>query len=387
MKSLQEWHQASLKIEQALRALHLLTADAGLYTDNHPKFQATLSEVLETWEQLLRELGEVELKRVGRDLIYEDVALQNHINTTREFTRGLEERGIESLIIKEGLTLQELVEYAHYMRLSGTRRKEVGSAGQFLRDRGVRHIEAWRLGSLRDIKEGDAHLVHALPVALKDMRAFRRDAVRVIDNINKEAKVARVLDLGVASTIVATFLEESAANSGLMLGLSSIRSADEYTATHSLNTCILSICICRYIGVEESVMPSVGVACLLHDIGKMFVPDAILNKPSRLTPEEWAIMEHHTTMGARFLLSIPGLSPLAPVVAYEHHMNFDRSGYPRPRRSHRINLISLVASLADFYDALSTARPYKRAVPPAEVVALLEKMDDSKMDPRLRRLF
>ena len=124
MKNLQEWHQDGLKIEQGLRVLQLLAADACLYSDAHPKFQSTLNEVLETWERLMADLGAVQLKRVGRELVYNDVALQNQINTTHEFTRGMEERGIEVLTFHPGLTLQEVVEYAHYMRLSTTRRRE-----------------------------------------------------------------------------------------------------------------------------------------------------------------------------------------------------------------------------------------------------------------------
>ena len=135
----------------------------------------------------------------------------------------------------------------------------------------------------------------------------------------------------------------------------------------------------RYLGIEGDLLYKMGIACLLHDIGKMFIPDEILNKPGRLTPEEWQIMEHHTTYGARFLLSVPNLPPLAPLVAYEHHMNLEGTGYPRPRRPYQINLISFIVTIADFYDALSTDRPYKRAISPRKVVEIMQKMDGQKI--------
>lgn len=388
MRSLQQWHEDSLKVEQALRHLHLLIADAGLYSDDHPKFKETLSATVAAWRSLLREAQEVELKQIGSDLVFQDIALQGSLSTTKEFIQGLKERGIECLVFQPGFTQEEMLAFIHCLRLLPARRNQIGDPGRYLLDRGVRHVQIWSLADLvHDRESKDGHKVQGLPIILKDLRAFRKDCLRVIGDLHQEAKVARVLDLDVACGIVNSFLREFISGSGLMAGLSSIRTADEYTCTHSLNTCVLSVCMGRHIGMEQSIVADLGISCLLHDIGKMFIPDAILNKPSRLTSEEWAIMEDHTTLGARFLLSVPDMVELAPIVAYEHHMNFDGSGYPRPRKRHSMNLASHIASLADFYDALSTARPYKRALPPGRVVEMLGKMEDSGREPRLKQLF
>jgi len=177
------------------------------------------------------------------------------------------------------------------------------------------------------------------------------------------------------------------ANSNALLGLCAIRAADEYTLTHSMNTCMLSICFARYLGLDEEILPQLGIACLLHDVGKMFVPDEILNKPGPLTRDEWEVMENHTFYGARFLMSVPNMPWLAPLIAYEHHMKVDGSGYPRLDEPYEINLVSQMVALADFYDALTTTRPYKRAVPPSQVYDMMVRMEDEKIDPRLKRLF
>lgn len=388
MNKLKQWHEHSLKIEDALRHLYLVETDARLYTDNHPKFQQTLRAAAEAWEELLKDYPEVELKQIGPELIFQNIALQGHLKTTRDFAESMKDRGIECLVVKRGLTTRELVEYAHYMRLSETHRKQVGDAQKYLQDRGVHNIEFWQLGDMRGARTGSQGGAIGLPIALKDLRAFRRSSLKIIDNLCQKVRVAQVLDLNVAEEIVDHFLKEATTHSSIVLGLSSIRSADEYTSTHSLNVCLLAVCLAKYLGVSDNQLRQVGIAGLLHDIGKMFVPLEILNKPGRLEPEEWKIMQHHTTFGARFLLSVPGLPRIAPLVAYEHHMNLKGTGYPRAPKTYRVNLISLITSIADFYDALSTSRPYRRAIPPAKVVEIMVKTDgDGKMEPRILHQF
>lgn len=388
MKNLKDWNREAQKIEEALRLLHIVAVNAGLYTNEHPKFQETLNQCNAAWDKLLSQLEEVELKQVGQDLIYEDIALQGSLNTTSEFAKGMKERGMECLIFKRGLTLEELVEYAHYMRLNENMRKQKGEASLYFRKQGVRHIEIWKLSDMsRARRKSGLGGGFNLPISLDDLSSFRKGRLDAIGHIHKEAKVSRDMDMDVVQALVGVLLNDCAEHSSLMLGISSIKGRDEYTCTHSLNTCILASSLASYINLSEEIMPVLGISALLHDIGKMFVPDSILNKPGKLTPEEWVIMEHHTTYGARFLMTVPNLPALAPLVAYEHHMTLGGSGYPRPKRPYNINMASLMLSIADFYDALSTARSYKKAVPPAKVVQILEDMEDQRMEPQLRELF
>ena len=387
MENHQQWSERALKVEDALRYLHLVTADARLFTDNHPKFQESLKEAYEFWKTLLAEHGTIEIKCVEGDLIYDEMPLQKRLKTTEGFREQLQGVGIECFVVEPGLTSQELLEYARYMRLSEKRREARGGAADYFKNRGVRHIQAFWLGDMSGEGEKKGAEDGGAPVVINDMSSFRQNALKIISEIYRQTKIARVLDLDAAKEIVETFLNQAAANSNLLLGLCAIRSADEYTCTHSMNTCLLSISLARYVGVPEEILPKLGMACLLHDIGKMFVPDEILNKPGRLTPEEWEVMQNHTVYGARFLLAIPEMPKLASVVAFEHHMGLGGSGYPVVEGTYDVNMISLMASVADVYDALSTARSYKRAVPPDQVVDIIRKMDDGKMEPRLKRWF
>ena len=123
------------------------------------------------------------------------------------------------------------MEYGHYMRLSEERRKEVGGMGKYLADRGVHHIEVWRLGDLRNKKELDGSTLEGVYFAMKNMNTLRQGTLETITNINQKAKVAQILDLEAANYIVENFIREVMTSSSLLLGLSSIRSADEYTST------------------------------------------------------------------------------------------------------------------------------------------------------------
>ncbi len=385
MTNLREWHEKSKRIERMLSLLQLMAADALLYKDDHPKFQATLERVKNAINQTIANINHIELKIVQNDLIYDNLPLQNHLMTTETFRQSMLERGIESLIFTPGITGEELLEYAHFMRLSFTELRRIGNLSKYFRDKGLTHIRIARLVDMR--MTGASENFVGLPMLLKNLHNFRKENLHIIEDMHKEARVARVLDIDAAQYIVEQCLSQSAESSVTLLALNAVRSADSYTSTHSLNTCILSICFARYLRLDEELLPKIGVACLLHDIGKMFIPEKILNKPGKLSPEEWTIMENHTTLGARFLLGIPDVPPIAPLVAFEHHMQFDKSGYPRVQDGYDVNIVSMITTLSDFYDALTTTRPYKRAVPPQEAVDMLSKFQGSRMEPRLKNHF
>ncbi len=385
MTNLREWNERSKRVERMLSLLQLLAADAMLYQDEHPKFQATLQRVGNAINETIKNINHIELKIVQNDLIYDNLPLQNHLMTTETFRQSMLERGIESLIFTPGITGEELLEYAHFMRLSFTRLRQIGNLSKHFREKGLTHIRIARLVDMR--MSGTSENFVGLPMLLNNLHHFRKENLHTIDDIHKEARVARVLDIDAAQYIVEQCLSQSAESSVTLLALNAVRSTDSYTSTHSLNTCILSISFARYLRLNDDLLPKIGVACLLHDIGKMFIAEDILNKPDKLSPEEWAIMEDHTTLGARFLLGISDVPPIAPLVAFEHHMQFDHSGYPKPDVGYQVNIVSLIATLADFYDALTTTRPYKRAVSPNEAVDMLSKFQGSRMEPRLKNLF
>jgi HD-GYP domain-containing protein (c-di-GMP phosphodiesterase class II) len=158
---------------------------------------------------------------------------------------------------------------------------------------------------------------------------------------------------------------------------------DEYTFTHSINVCILNLAQGMSLGFEGQLLHDIGIAALLHDVGKQFVPEEILNKPGALENEEWEYMRQHALRGAEYLLNNPGIPRLAVLCAFEHHMKYDMSGYPKVPPGWRTNICSQITMVSDFFDALRTKRAYKDARDFAETAGFMLDIAGTELNPFL----
>jgi HD-GYP domain-containing protein (c-di-GMP phosphodiesterase class II) len=162
-----------------------------------------------------------------------------------------------------------------------------------------------------------------------------------------------------------------------------VKHYDEYTFTHGLHICILSIALAWTIPLDNELLKELGISALLHDVGKIRVPLEILRKPGALTDEEFALVRRHPVDGALILAAQEEVPEVAPVVAFEHHLQPDLRGYPVLKRPRELNLFSLIVSIADVYDALTTERPYRPPLAPHEALALMHGGEAGSFEPRL----
>jgi putative nucleotidyltransferase with HDIG domain len=149
----------------------------------------------------------------------------------------------------------------------------------------------------------------------------------------------------------------------IILPMLHLKEFDQYTTTHSLNVAVLAMALAEFLGLGPREVRAIGIAGLLHDIGKIKVPLEVLTKPGKLTPEERAVMNRHPVDGARLILEDERYLDLAAVVAYEHHVMLDGGGYPTFRYPRDCHAASKLVHVCDVYDALRTNRPYRDAWP------------------------
>jgi diguanylate cyclase (GGDEF)-like protein len=161
---------------------------------------------------------------------------------------------------------------------------------------------------------------------------------------------------------------------------------DKETQGHSRRVTEMTVRLARELGVPEDRMIHIRRGALLHDIGKMGVPDRILLKPGPLSPEEWAIMQMHPTFALRMLWPIDFLRP-ALEIPYAHHERWDGSGYPRGLKGEQIPLPARIFAVVDVWDALSHDRPYRRAWPPESVREHLRHLAGTQLDPTVVEVF
>ena len=166
-----------------------------------------------------------------------------------------------------------------------------------------------------------------------------------------------------------------------------MRNYDNYTFTHMVNVSILTMGQARALGIEGRLLREFGLSALMHDIGKVRTPKEILNKPDKLTDDEFVIMRRHTVDGAEILRRTPEMPILAPVVAFEHHLRLDGTGYPFGVKRATLNLGTMLCSIADVYDAMRSQRAYQQAFPTARLGAVEERRRRFFDPPLVRRFF
>ncbi|HEX6972071.1 MAG TPA: HD-GYP domain-containing protein, partial [Limnochordia bacterium] len=161
-----------------------------------------------------------------------------------------------------------------------------------------------------------------------------------------------------------------------------IDAKDPYTKNHSQNVARYAASLARELGWSPSRVQELHLAALMHDVGKIGVPDAILKKPGPLTPEEKAVLDEHPVIGARILSPIARLKPLLGAIRH-HHEWYDGSGYPDGLAGEQIPIEARVLAVADTFDAITSDRVYRKARSPAVALGILEQAKGNQLDPEL----
>jgi HD-GYP domain-containing protein (c-di-GMP phosphodiesterase class II) len=181
-------------------------------------------------------------------------------------------------------------------------------------------------------------------------------------------------DLRQAKRLVQPVVDSIMKNEYSIVGLTALKDHDEYTYAHCVNVSVLSVSMGQVLGLSRQTLADLGVAALLHDVGKLAVSGEILRKPAKLSSEEWALVCRHPIEGVKMMTRMPGLSSVTVDtmrVCLEHHMNYDRTGYPEVEAWGQGTLSRIVA-VADCFDAMTAHRAYhKRPMSPFEALQLL----------------
>lgn len=160
--------------------------------------------------------------------------------------------------------------------------------------------------------------------------------------------------------------------------LANLRSADEYTFTHVVNVCILTMSQAEALGFRGNGLYEIGMALALHDAGKLLIPQEILNKPGALTPQERSIMETHTIQGANYVLGLKNVPKPSVLAALEHHLKFDGSGYPVISKGWQPHIVSQMIAISDVFDALRSRRCYREPAPMERIVEILKSEEEGR---------
>ncbi len=233
----------------------------------------------------------------------------------------------------------------------------------------------------------------AVPATLPDgVRAQDEKTAAAMQVLDRSREAMReILDparLGKAiqSTAVLSVVEDVATsiegNRDALLTVLRLKARDEYTYLHSVAVCALMINLARQLGLDRQTSADLGMAGLLHDIGKLLIPTAVLHKPGRLTDEEFALAQTHVMEGCRLLRGMDNLPAVALDVCQHHHEKIDGTGYPYGLQAEQISREARMGAICDVYDAVTSIRPYKEAWPPVEAITRMRQWT-GHFDPQL----
>jgi putative nucleotidyltransferase with HDIG domain len=183
-----------------------------------------------------------------------------------------------------------------------------------------------------------------------------------------DARMGKALDFEQAEDLVAEISESVMRHPNALISLARLKRADEYTYMHSVAVCALMIALARQLGMSPVQVREVGLAGMLHDVGKMAVPAEILNKPGKLTDSEFVTVREHPQAGGKILLAGKQVSAVVLDVCLHHHEKVDGSGYPHRLSGEQISLPAKMGAICDVYDAVTSNRPYKAGWEPAESI-------------------
>ena len=362
--------------EELLRCFSATMRSVQLYSKGHPIITKNIS-ALSTAIQLLHSLEPaIVIGMIGNEVIVDDTPISKS-DALAPTVRRLKQGGIERITIDRGVTIEELAMFA---------------AGVAALD----HVEGTESGisasfaPLTHIRVGRVIVEHRVDADAGDMGTIRRmysDAVSVAGNVWESAQTEGQPDTTLARTMVDGLAQAVSQNRTALLALTTLKNYDNYTFTHMVNVSILMMGQARALGIDGALLREFGLAALMHDIGKVRTPLEILNKPDKLTDEEFAIMKRHVIDGAEILRSTPDVPALAPIVAFEHHLRIDGSGYPHGAQRPTLNLGTMLCGIADIYDAMRSQRAYQQSYPTDRILQVLKRNDGQQFDQNLVRRF
>lgn len=202
-----------------------------------------------------------------------------------------------------------------------------------------------------------------------------------------EARMGKAVDPEHCQAMVAEIAGSVARNPGALISLARLKTADEYTYMHSVAVCALMVALARELGLEEAQVREAGMAGLLHDLGKALVPLAVLNKPGKLTDQEFGIIKTHPVRGWQLLKERGGVSQGVLEACLYHHEKTNGSGYPEGLQGEQISLLARMTAVCDVYDAITSNRPYKRGWDPAESLKKMAEWSEGHFDGQVFQAF
>ncbi len=362
---------------------------AQIYAPNNLTFVNQNNLLFSLIQNILTSEGEALFQFRENTLFFNSVRVKFDFSSYHRFkflAEGFRKKGIEKICFESGLTEDDLIEFV--ILFGGANGREGNSFEGFqekMRAKGISNINLEKIHPYEmSARSGSGEIKQtACKVFFKGITHLKEVFERADQKKRIKIKTTRRLMQSMINLVGEC--------ESFMLGLTNLKNYDEYTLNHSINVSILALCFGRRLGLEKKELVDLGIGAFFHDIGKLEVPEEVLNKKGKLDENEWKIITQHPHHGAEKLASLKELSYLpvgALYIALEHHNWADLSGYPKYWKKKNVNFYSRIVKICDVFDAVTTKRVYREnAMSRHKALSIMLEKSGTEFDAVLLKVF
>jgi putative nucleotidyltransferase with HDIG domain len=346
-------------VAEIIKAMGVSLKNRGLYPSAHPLVRKPVEQCLDLILPFFDDCNELALALTDGTLVLEGVPVFSLTSSLEFFMDRLTRIGVPALIFERGLDLPDIdlfIRFLHETKAEGLSPEEIRERLLAL---GVKRIRVKQT----DPESEDDHAV---------ARSIYANAVSVVSSVLAEVRSGRIPSGADTVRVVTDMGGMLTRNRDALLALTLIKNFDEYTFNHSVNVSVLALTLAGELKIGDDAMVEVGVAGLLHDVGKTQLALDLIRKPGSLTADEFEEIKKHPEEGFALAGKMSDIPVGAAFMIREHHMRYDRSGYPRTEPGYRFHQHSGIIAVADCYDALTTMRCYQSPRTPSTALQMME---------------
>jgi putative nucleotidyltransferase with HDIG domain len=362
------------KADELVRRLAAALRGTELYSSTHPLVQRGIEALASVVADALQSVPTMVIGFIGDEVVVDAVRLQRGTASLAGFARDLREREIDKITLTRGVTRDELRAFITVL----SDRRSPAPLAERMAAQGVRRVTLGRI-VIDDAGDDETGIAAA--------RRVYGTAVETAERLWNAAKAGDQPDPAAARKIIDGLAKLVTQDRTSLMALTALKKYDNYTFTHMVNVAALAMAQARALNIEGPLLREFGFAALMHDIGKVHTPLEVLNKPDKLTTSEFDIMKRHVVDGAHILRRTPEMPALAPIVAFEHHLKQDLSGYPENIGTRKLNLCTMIVSIADVFDALRSNRVYRQGLATSRIRAIMGEQGNPQFSQPLLKRF
>jgi putative nucleotidyltransferase with HDIG domain len=361
-------------VKNALLYLKNAVQAGKIYTENHPKYKEFIQILFQSIQEVLKNKSEFIIGVIDGEMAWENEVFFELSDKMHGLATFMEGSRIQRIVFQQGMDIDELSRFIAF--LTRTKRLDQIDEQEYFSLHGIRNIRAGRVKAAVKVQGLSPRRAEMAREYTSQVETVRRSLNVVLDEGDVDYLDLRFNLLGVMEHFMGKHQD--------LLSLVDMKKADVATFSHLLNVSVLSMFLASKLKFAREEVLDVGIAALYHDIGKLAVDRKLIKKKGKLEEAEFVQVKEHPYIGARILYDYrEGLGSLPMIVAFEHHVRYDLSGYPKlayPRRPH---IASLIVTIADVYDALAQKRSYKKDYPPDRIYAIMSEDKGKTFDPQL----